>query len=177
MENKQNQQTKVPITRLNKFFDDQDFDLEVDFGREYMEGDLHMSVVLFSIDIEETDTDDVYKEVNSENVRFFPPVEILVNLELVAGENQTYNPNGSMRYRDFGNLTFNVYEKQLREKGVDIKYGDYVGYRYTESDMKFWVVVNDGKINADNEHTIFGYKGAVRTVECAVADPNEFTAI
>jgi hypothetical protein len=37
MENNQNQQTKVPITRLNKFFDDQDFNLEVDFGREYME--------------------------------------------------------------------------------------------------------------------------------------------
>tara|TARA_R110001606_G_scaffold384985_1_gene548198 strand:- start:4606 stop:5139 length:534 start_codon:yes stop_codon:yes gene_type:complete len=177
MENKQNQQTKVPITRLNKFFDDQDFDLEVDFGREYMEGDLHMSVVLFSIDIEETDTDDVYKEVGAENVRFYPPVEILVNLTIAEAENATYNPNGTLRYRDFGNLTFNVYQKQLNEKQVDIKYGDYIGYRYTESDMKFWVVVNDGKIHADNEHTIFGYKGAVRTIECAVADPNEFTAI
>ena len=43
--------------------------------------------------------------------------------------------------------------------------------------MKYWVVVNDGKIIADNEHNIFGYKGAVRTVVCAVADPNEFKAI
>ncbi len=43
--------------------------------------------------------------------------------------------------------------------------------------MKFWVVTNDGKIFSDNEHTVFGYKGAVRTVECAVADPNEFEGI
>ena len=31
---------------------------------------------------------------------------------------------------------------------------------------------------SDNEHTIFGYKGATRTVECAtVADLNEFEGI
>ena len=177
MENNQNQQTKVPITRLNKFFDDQDFNLEVDFGREYMEGDLHMTVVLFSIDIEETDTDDVYKEVNAENVRFHPPVELLVSLEIAAGENQTYNPNGTLRYRDYGNMTFNIFQQQLNQKQTEIKYGDYVGYRDTEETMKYWVVVNDGKIIADNEHTIFGYKGAVRTIECAVADRNEFKAI
>ena len=28
-----NQQKKVPIERLNKFFSQDDFDLEVDFGR------------------------------------------------------------------------------------------------------------------------------------------------
>ena len=29
---------KVPITRLNKFFSQDDFDLEVDFGREWLRG-------------------------------------------------------------------------------------------------------------------------------------------
>ena len=172
-----NRPNKVPITRLSKFFDEVDFDLEVDFGREYMEGDLNMTVVLYSIDIEKTDTDDVYKEARSQDMRFFPPVELQVNLEIVAGENQTYNPNGSLRYRDYGNMTFNIYQKQLDEKKCEIKYGDYIGYRDTEDHMKFWVVTNDGKIFSDNEHTIFGYKGAVRTVECAVADPNEFEGI
>ena len=76
MKNNQNQQTKVPITRLNKFFDDQDFGLEVDFGREYMEGDLHMTVVLFSIDIEETDTDeDEIVEIEEDDEEFFMVVE------------------------------------------------------------------------------------------------------
>ena len=135
MEN--NRPNKVPITRLTKFFDDIDFDLEIGFGREYMEGDLNMIVVLYSVDIEKTDTDDVYKEVNSQDIRFFPPIELQVNLEIVPGDNQTYNANS----------------------------------------MKFWTVVNDGKIFSDNEHTVFGYKGATRTVECTTVDPNEFEGI
>jgi hypothetical protein len=55
-----NRKNKVPITRLTKFFDAEDFDLEIDFGREYVEGDLNMTIVLYSVDIEKTDSDDVY---------------------------------------------------------------------------------------------------------------------
>ena len=154
MEN--NRPNKVPITRLTKFFDEIDFDLEIGFGREYM---------------------DVYKEVKSQDIRFFAPIELQVNLEIVPGENQTYDAGGTLRYRDYGNMTFNVYQKQLSEKGCEIKYGDYIGYRDTEDNMKFWTVVNDGKIFSDNEHTVFGYKGATRTVECTTVDPNEFEGI
>ena len=175
MEN--NRPNKVPITRLTKFFDDNDFDLEIGFGREYMEGDLNMTIILYSVDIEKTDTDDVYKEVNSQDIRFFPPIELQVNLEIVPGDNQTYNANGTLRFRDYGNMTFNVYQKQLEEKQCEIKYGDYIGYRVKEDSMKFWTVVNDGKIFSDNEHTVFGYKGATRTVECTTVDPNEFEGI
>tara|TARA_R110000803_G_scaffold47825_9_gene99661 strand:- start:22390 stop:22917 length:528 start_codon:yes stop_codon:yes gene_type:complete len=170
-------QNKVPITRLSKFFDDEDFGLEIDFGREYVEGDLNMTVVLYSINIEKTDTDDVYKEVKSQDMRFFPPVELKVNLEIDASENSTYGPGGRLRYRDYGDMTFNIYDKQLKEKGTDIKYGDFIGYMVDEDTMKFWVVVDDGKIFSDNEHTIFGYKGATRTVKCTVADKNEFEGI
>mgnify|MGYP003657886433 CR=1 FL=1 len=74
-----NRKNKVPITRLTKFFDNEDFNLEVDFGREYMEGDLNMTIVLYSVDIEKTDTDDVYKEVKAQDIRFFPPVELQVS--------------------------------------------------------------------------------------------------
>ena len=172
-----NRKNKVPITRLTKFFDNEDFNLEVDFGREYMEGDLNMTIVLYSVDIEKTDTDDVYKEVKAQDIRFFPPVELQVRLEIAVPENSTYDANGTLRYRDYGNMTFNIYQKQLSEKLCEIKYGDFIGYRDKEDSMKFWTVVNDGKIFSDNEHTIFGYKGAVRTVECTTTDPNEFIGI
>ena len=33
---------KVPITRLNKFFSDDDFNLNVQIGKEYLHGDLNM---------------------------------------------------------------------------------------------------------------------------------------
>jgi hypothetical protein len=42
------QQKKVPIERLNKFFSQDDFDLEIDFGREWLEGDINIKVILIS---------------------------------------------------------------------------------------------------------------------------------
>ena len=41
---------KVPITRVNKFFSQEDFNLEVNFGREWLEGDINIKVVLFQVD-------------------------------------------------------------------------------------------------------------------------------
>ena len=41
---------KVPITRVNKFFSQEDFNLEVDFGREWLEGDINIKVILFRVD-------------------------------------------------------------------------------------------------------------------------------
>ena len=175
MEN--NRPNKVPITRLTKFFDDIDFDLEIGFGREYMEGDLNMTIILYSVDIERTDSDDVYKEVRSQDIRYFPPVEIQVNLEIAPAENQTYNSNGTLRYRDYGNMTFNVYQKQLDEKLCEIKYGDYIGYAETEDRMRYYVVTNDGRVTSDLAHTIGGYKPFYRTITCSYVSPDEFKGI
>ena len=37
---------KIPITRVNKFFSQDDFDLEKEFGREWLEGDINIKVIL-----------------------------------------------------------------------------------------------------------------------------------
>ena len=59
---------KIPIKRVNKFFDDVDFNLEIGMGREYLEGDLNFSVVLYRIDRDKTFTDDVYAEASVEEM-------------------------------------------------------------------------------------------------------------
>ena len=51
---------KVPIERINKFFSQDDFDLEVDFGREWLEGDINIKVILYQVDRTETTNDDIY---------------------------------------------------------------------------------------------------------------------
>ena len=41
---------KVPITRLNKFFSDLDFDLDITMGTEWLDGDMNFTLVLYRID-------------------------------------------------------------------------------------------------------------------------------
>ncbi|MDB0059544.1 hypothetical protein N9F18_00145 [bacterium] len=168
------QQKRVPIERLNKFFSAEDFELEIGFGREWLEGDINIKVILYQVDREETTTDDIYGEAGKGEISFKPPIEIPVNFNYAAPTNKTYNSDGSLRYLERGNITIGVYQDQLDELGVDISYGDYIGYAETETKIKYFTVSNDGKVNADNAHTIVGYKGFYRTITCVPTDLDEF---
>ena len=168
---------KVPITRVNKFFSDEDFNLEVSFGREWLEGDINIKVILFRVDQGKSLTDDIYGEAAKNEIRFKAPVELTVNFQLDVPKNEAYNPDGSIRHLEHGNITFGVYESHLEELGVDINYGDYIGYAETEDKMTYFTVANNGIIYSDNSHTIVGYKGFYRTVTCVPVDPSEFNGI
>jgi hypothetical protein len=169
---------KIPINRVNKFFSAEDFNLEVELGREYIEGDINMTVVLYQVNREESDTDDIYGEAEKDGIRFKIPVELSVIVLFNEPENKTYNQGvGSLRYLQDGQLKFGVYDSQLKEMDAEITYGDYIGYAVSETEMRYFSVVNDGKKNYDNAHTILGFKGAFRTILCAPVDEEEFTGI
>ena len=168
---------KVPITRLNKFFSQDDFDLEVDFGREWLEGDINIKVILFQVERGESSVDDIYGEASRDEIRFKPPVELTVSFNMATPENKSYNPDGSLRYLEHGNIVFGVYQDHLDELGVEVNYGDYIGYAETEDRMRYYTVTNDGRVVSDNAHTIGGYKPFYRTIICSYVSPNEFNGV
>ena len=118
---------RLPINRMGKFYDYLDFGLENDMAREYIEGDINFTVILFRVDRIKSQTDDVYGESDSEEIRFHPPVELKVRPNLEEAQNNSYS-EGYGRYEDYGNLIFTVFEDQLKELGVDISYGPYTVY-------------------------------------------------
>jgi len=168
----------IPINRLNKFFSAEDFNLEVELGREYIEGDINMSVILYRVNRETSVTDDIYGEAGKDDIRFKVPVELSVIVNFSEPENKVYNQNsGSLRYLQDGKLIFGIYSAQLTELGVDISWGDYIGYAVTETEIRYFSVVNDNTKNYDNKHTILGYKGAIRTIVCSPIDESEFRGV
>jgi hypothetical protein len=169
--------TRIPNTRLNRFYDEEDFRLELDMATELIEEDMNFTVVLFRIDRVNTQVDDVYWESNTRDVRFKAPVELKVILNLSNGENKSYSPNGNLRYQDYGNLEFTVLQKQLDEKNVEVSYGDIVGYSDRENNFKYFSVFDDDIINSDNQSSHFGYKGYFRRIKCTNVDPNLFNGI
>lgn len=164
----------TPITRINKFFSEEDFNLEISMGREAIEGDGNFTLILYKVDRKTTEYDSLYGEATTDGIRFFPPVELKVIPIIEEAENKAYNKDGGVRYLQDGILKFGIYDKQLTELKTTISYGDYIGYPVSENEIRFFSVVNDGVKNFDNSHTIMGYKGAFRTVECAPVDENEF---
>lgn len=51
---------RLPINRMGKFYDYLDFGLENSMAREFIEGDLNFTVILFRIDRIKSQTDDTY---------------------------------------------------------------------------------------------------------------------
>jgi hypothetical protein len=170
MENK----PKIPITRLNKWYDDMDFDLDIEMGREAIEEDNNFTIVLFRVDRNMTLFDDLYGEANEDGVRFQTPVELKVVPLIEEAKNTAMNPNGGQRHLEDGNLSFGIYQKQLDELGVEISYGDYIGYAISETIIRYYSVANDGLKNYDSKHTIMGYKSAFRSILCVPTNKDEF---
>jgi hypothetical protein len=164
---------RLPINRMGKFYDYLDFGLENEMAREFVEGDLNFTVILFRVDRIKSQTEDVYGESDVEEIKFHPPVELKVRPSLDESESKSYS-EGYGRYEDYGNLTFTIFDDQLKELGVDITYGDYIGYPDKEDNIKYFTVVNDGRINSDNQKTRVGYKSYYRKITCVTADPDEF---
>jgi hypothetical protein len=164
----------TPITRVNKWFSEDDFNLEIEMGREAIEGDGNFTLILYRVDRQLTESDDLYGEASANGIRYFPPVELKVIPIMDEAENKSYNSNGGLRYLQDGQLTFGIYDAQLKELDTEIGYGDYIGYPVTETEIRYFSVVNDGVKNYDNKHTIMGYKGAFRTIVCATIEDSEF---
>ena len=167
---------KVPISRLNKFFSNEDFDLNIQIGQEYLHGDLNMKLVLYRVDTESTDTDAVYAEVGKDQIKFFPPLEFNALVRIEQPKNSSYK-NGMVRYLEPGNLTLSVYMKHLQDLGIDIKYGDFIGYPETEDKVRYYTVANDGKVTSDNKHNMFGFKPYYRSITCVPAQEVEFRGV
>lgn len=169
-------QNKVPITRLNKFFSEEDFNLDLSMGEEWLHGDMNFTLVLYRVDRQKTDKDDVYGESTENGIQFLPPVEFKGYVKIEAATNVDLG-SSKLSQSEPGNLTVSVYENYLEDLGIDISYGDYIGYYETEDFVRFYSVVNDGRVFGDNKHTYAGYKRFYRTIIASPVNTNEFNGL
>ena len=167
---------KVPITRLGKFFSDRDFDLDTSMGSEWLGGDMNFTLVLYRIDRRKTKTDDVYGETLKDGTKFFPPVEFKGYVQILAPENK-YLVNSKVDQFEPGNLKVAVYQKHLDELGIDINYGDYIGYYETEDRIRYYTVNNDGRVVSDNKHNYAGTRPFYRSIIASPVVDNEFRGL
>jgi hypothetical protein len=80
-------------------------------------------------------------------------------------------------YVKSGILTFGVFQYTLDELECDIHIGDYVGVLVDNNHIEYFEIVNDGRNNFDNEHSVFGYKPSYRSITAApVSDETEINS-
>lgn len=170
---------KSKIVRNTMFYSDEDFEFESEIGMDYVSEDMNQTVLVFQVDRTKTSTLDIYGEsIDETSISYKDPVEISVIFILDDASNKSYDKSqGLARYLLTGNLSFSVYEKTLTDNKIDIIFGDYIGIQVTSDQMEYFEVTNDGRINFDNAHTMYGTKSFYRTVKCTPCDKNVFNGI
>ena len=167
---------KVPITRNNKFFSQEDYELQLEYLREYIEEDANQTVILYQVDYNRTKVNDIYKESDKGAVKFKTPVELPVVYELGEAEMKSYNNQMSHGiYAKTGKLTFSVLISTLEEYGCDINRGDYIGVQIDSEHREYFTVTDDGRVGSTaNKFSMFGTTPFARTIEAEPVDEGEF---
>lgn len=170
---------KSKIKTNSLFYSDEDYNFETELGLDYISQDINQSILIFQVDRLKTQTFDLYGEsIDEKSISYKEPVEINVILNLESAVNKSYDKTQNLaRYLQVGNLKFHVYEKTLIDNKIDISYGDYIGIQVTPDQMEYFVVSNDGRINFDNKHKMYGRKSFYRSIEAVSVDRNEFSGI
>lgn len=164
----ENIKRKNPINRNNMFTSQDQVALQVRMGMEYLRT-LNQTIILYEVDREATKVDDIYNEAKFKDLQFKTPVELNVMYKIDKHELKTYDTQSAKGYYiKLGQLEFTIYEKELEENDRDIKRGDYIGIQVTPEHMEFFIVTDDGRVNYDNAHTMWGTVPYYRSVKCSI---------
>lgn len=165
----ENIKRKNPINRNNFFTSPETINFQIGIGMEYVNKILNQTVILYEVDREKTKVNDIYNEAKFEDLVFKTPIELNVMYKLDKGELKTYDSDVVKGYYvKVGKLTFTIFEKELEENNCDIKRGDYIGLQVTPEHMEYFIVADDGRVNYDNAHTLYGTVPYYRSVVCTV---------
>lgn len=160
---------KNPINRNNFFVSEQQQDFQLAMSMEYINKVLNQTIILYEVDLDKTKTNDIYHESNFKNLVFKTPIELNVMYLLDKAELKTYDTSKIKGYYvKTGKLSFQIMLKELEANECDIKRGDYVGIQVTPDHIEYFIVTDDGRVNYDNKHTLWGTKPYFRSIQCSV---------
>jgi hypothetical protein len=169
-------QKLVPITRLGKFFGGEDFDLDISMGREWLGGDMNFTIVLYKVDRTKTVQDSVYGEVLQDGIQFLPPISIKASVKIEEASEQ-FLGGSKIIQNEPGLLKFAVYKKELADLQVNIELGDYIAYWISETQVRYYSVIDAGIPDYDNKHTYGGYKSFYYSYTATPVSENEFRGL
>jgi len=156
---KQKQIIDLENERMGLFMTEDSFDLDVMYGRNYLQTDNPQFVIIYRINLLETKSHTLYGQSKPKDKSFMAPVRINVMVVVEEGKQEYYgnNPGGIVR-DDTGNISFGVYLKELEEKQLEINRGDIIEYNMSGQKNRYYEVENANNVTDETKKTIGGFK-------------------
>lgn len=145
--------------RYGLFMSDNSFDLDVMYGRNYLQTDNAQEVILHRINIIETKSHNLYGQTKPKDKKYLSPVNLSVMVSVEASKQEYYGGNqGGITRDDTGALSFGIYLKELEEKNVEVSRGDIIEYNMSGEKNRYYEVENANMVSDETTKTIGGFK-------------------
>jgi len=165
MKRKKKEFVDLEQKRYGLFMNERSFDLEIMYGRKYLENDVHFVIKLHRINLIKTKSHKLYGQSKPADKSFFPPVDINVMVNVDDGDQSFYGDGqGGIARDDSGNLRFGVYLSELKEKNTEINRGDIVEFNMSGEKNRFYEVEYANNVTDTTDKTIAGFKPYWRQV-------------
>ena len=156
-----------PIKR-NKFLSEKELKMFTEIGKDFLEGDLGQDVYYYKVDLSSTQIDDLYGESYADDIVFENPIQLFGRIQFGDSEQKSYDEKNTIQYIEIGNMLAHFYDAHLKEQGVTFCIGDYLAYRFSEDNVRFYQITNDGR---DNESLKFTFGGRRPYYTSIIATP------
>lgn len=156
---KKKQLKNLEDDRMGLFMTDNSFDLDVMYGRNFLQTDNAQTVIIHKINILASKSHSLYGQAKTKDKKFLPPVEISVMVTIEDGKQEFYgHSQGGISRDDSGNISFGVYIKELEEKKLQIDRGDFIEYNMSGEKNRYYEVESANNVNDETKKTIGGFK-------------------
>jgi hypothetical protein len=148
----------VESQRMGLFMTKNSFDLDIMYGRNFLQTDNVQEIILHKINLIETKTHSLYGQAKASDKKFMPPVRLSVMIDVEDGKQVNYgdNPGGIVR-DDSGNISLGIYLKELEEKQVEIDRGDIIEYNMSGEKSRYYEVESANNVTDITSNTIGGF--------------------
>jgi hypothetical protein len=144
--------------RYGLFMNQNSFNLDVMYGRNYLHTDNTQYITLYRINVIESKTHSLYGQSKAKDKKFMSPVKLNIMLDVEESTQQYYGNNqGGITRDDTGNLVFGIYLTELEEKNTEINRGDIIAYNLSGEKERYYEVENANTIDDTTDKTIGGF--------------------
>jgi len=145
--------------RYGLFMNDNSFNLDIMYGRNYLKSDIVHIIKLHKIDVVKSVVDDLYNQAKPGDKKYFAPIEISVMIGVDDVKQEYYGKSqGGITRQDTGPLTIGVYLDELKEKNIDFDRGDIVEYNMSGKRSRYYEVEDAHVVTDETSQTIAGFK-------------------
>lgn len=153
--------------RFGLFVTNKSIDLDIMYGRNFLQTDNAQEIILHKINIIETKSHSLYGQAKAKDKKYMSPIRLSVMATVEDAKQEYYGSNqGGIVRDDTGNLIFSIYLKELEEKQTEIDRGDIIEYNMSGKKNRYYEVENANNVSDETKKTIGGFINYWKKVSC-----------